>query len=187
MSRETGERLFGEKDNCYYVILGGAKEDEFISDLSKLGFDISFERSEASMSNTASMRDILNTVILGLSFMAIFMMGIIMTNLTNIFVSKRLKDIAIMRINGFSMKETMMYLARETIIINLIGIASGVVVGSTVAYIIIRMMEQPDMMLARSFSIPAWIIAVVLTALASLVINAIAFRKTKKLSLTDAK
>lgn len=187
MSRETGERLFGEKDNCYYVILDGAKEDEFISDLSKLGFDISFERSEASMSNTAAMRDILNTVILGLSFMAIFMMGIIMTNLTNIFVSKRLKDIAIMRINGFSMKETMMYLARETIITNLIGIASGVVVGSTVAYIIIRMMEQPDMMLARSFSIPAWIIAVVLTALASLVINAIAFRKTKKLSLTDAK
>ena len=187
MSRETREKLLGEKDNGYYVTLGSVNEDEFISELSKLDADISFERSEASMSGIASMRNILNIAILGLTFMAIFMMGIIMTNLTNIFVGKRLKDIAIMRINGFGLKETTMYLARETIITNVIGIVAGIIIGGGTAYTIIRIMETPDNMLVRSFSIPAWTIAVVLTTLASFAINAIAFRKVKKLSLTDAK
>ena len=43
------------------------------------------------------------------------------------------------------------------------------------------------MRLVRTFNVGAWAIAFSLTAISAVVINAIAFKKIKKLSLTDAK
>ena len=112
---------------------------------------------------------------------------VILTNLTNIFVRRRMKDLAIMRINGFSSREAIRYLLRETMITNIVGIVSGVGIGGVTAYAIIRLMEQPEVQLVRTFNVPAWAIAVGLTALFSFIINSFAFSKVKELKLTDAK
>ena len=76
---------------------------------------------------------------------------------------------------------------RETIITNVIGIVAGVGVGAPLGYVILKSMEQLDMRYIRTFSPLAWIIAVGLTLAASVLINAVAFRKVKKLSLIDTK
>ena len=189
MSKEMRDKTFGDgsSDNFYYVNLNGADITALKEAIKAISPEIGVEKADSSLKNVQTFKNLINSIILGLSFMAIFMMVMILTNLTNIFINKRLKDIAIMRINGFSLKETTKYLMRETIIMNVIGTALGVVLGSPIALLIQRTMEQVDMRYVRTFSPLAWGIAVGLTMIAAIIINSIAFRKIRKLSLTDAK
>ena len=186
MSKEARDAIFGIGDNGFYVMLNGADEEEFVKAINDSGVDVTVERGDAERENDQA-SNILDWSIFGLTFMAILMMFIILTNLTNIFVNKRLKDIAIMRINGFSHKETIRFLMRETVLTNAIGIIAGLLIGGNVAYLIVRMMEQLEIRYIRTFSFSSWAIAIGLTAISAVIISAISFRKIKKLSLTDAK
>lgn len=187
MSKEARDAILGYGDNCFFVNMNGADKESFISAINGSGIEVSVERGDVELASIGSFTGTLDLSILGLTFMSIMMMFIVLTNLTNIFVNKRLKDIAIMRINGFTKKETIRFLMRETVMTNAIGIAAGLIIGSNVAYLIVRMMEQPELRFIRSFSFTSWGIAIGLTAISAVIINAIAFGKVKKLSLTDAK
>lgn len=186
MSKEARDAIFGVGDNGFYVKLNGADEESFVKAINDSGVDVTVERGDAERENV-QVSNILDWSIFGLTFMAILMMFIILTNFTNIFVNKRLKDIAIMHINGFSHKETIRFLMRETVLTNAIGIIAGLLIGGNVAYLIVRMMEQLEIRFVRTFSFSSWAIAIGLTAISAVIISAISFRKIKKLSLTDAK
>ena len=187
MSKAARDAILGGGDNCFYVKLGGVGEESFVKAINESGVEVSVERGDAELDSVKTFSNILNVSMYGLTFMAILMMFIILTNLTNIFVNKRLKDIAIMRINGFSHSETIRFLMRETVMTNAIGIVAGLLIGSNVGYLIVRMMEQLEIRFVRTFSFSSWGIAIGLTALSAVAISAISFRKIKKLSLTDAK
>lgn len=187
MSKEARDAILGGGDNGFYVKLNGADEESFLKAISESGAEVSVEKVDAELDSVRTFSNILNMSMYGLTFMAILMMFIILTNLTNIFVNKRLKDIAIMRINGFSQKETIRFLMRETVMTNTIGIVAGLIIGSALSYLIVRMMEQLEIRFVRSFSFSSWAIAIGLTAISAVIISAISFRKLKKLSLTDAK
>ena len=187
MSKEARDAILGGADNCFYVNLGGAEEESFVEAINGSGIEVSVERGDAELVNITTATNILDLSVLGLSIMSILMMFIVLTNLTNILVNKRLKDIAIMRINGFSHSETIRFLMRETVLTNAIGIVAGLLIGSNVAYLIVRMMEQLEIRFVRTFSFSSWAIAIGLTAISAVIISAISFRKIKKLSLTDAK
>lgn len=189
MSNEARRNLLGADgaDNFRYINLNGADIDEVLTALDGVSENISLYRGQEIPGFMLSFMRIANAAIIGMSTVAILMAMIILMNLTSIFVNRRMKEIAIMRINGFGTKETMKYLIGETIITNVIGIGLGVGLGSIVGYVMERLTESADMMFDRSFSIPAWLIAVSVTALFSVIINAVGFKKTKKLNLTDAK
>ena len=189
MSNEARKALLEEDPtyDVYYINLGESDESLLLEKLGNVSDGVSFVRGDAALQRVESFSKIINIAILGLTFAAIFMAYVILTNLTNIFVRRRMKDLAIMRINGFSSREAIRYLLRETMITNIVGIVSGVGIGGVTAYAIIRLMEQPEVQLVRTFNVPAWAIAVGLTALFSFIINSFAFSKVKKLKLTDAK
>ena len=173
-------------NNCYYVILNGCNKTALETEISTISDNLYFEDANVAVERFGTLSLMLNTSILGLTFVAILMSLIILTNLMNIFISKKMKDLAIMRINGFSIKETRSYLMRETLIMNIVGLASGFILGSSVAYVIIRIMEQPETHLVRSISVIAWLIALVVEAVFSFAISSVVFRKVKKLKPTDA-
>jgi ABC-type antimicrobial peptide transport system permease subunit len=90
-----------------------------------------------------------------------------------------------MRINGFTVKELIGYLLRETAVTTVIGILLGVALGCGIGYYIVRSVELPYTQFDRSICVPAWLYAAGITALFAVVINAIALMKVKKLKLTD--
>lgn len=172
--------------NSYYVLLNGNDKKTFENEVSAVSENISFESGDNAREFMNTFSTIINVTIMGLTFVAILMSVIILTNLMNIFISKKKKDLAIMRINGFSVKEAISYLTREVVIMNVIGLASGIVLGGGIGYLIMRLMEQPGTQLVRTFSFAAWAIAIVVEAAFSIAITSIIFRKVKKLKPTDA-
>ena len=109
----------------------------------------------------------------------------ILTNLANIFRSRKKTELIIMRVNGFSIGQTIEYLARETVITTLAGLVLGVLSGALFTPILMQMMQQPDMQFYNIFHVKAWVIAAGLEIIFSLLINGVVFHKVRSFNLRD--
>jgi ABC-type antimicrobial peptide transport system permease subunit len=109
----------------------------------------------------------------------------ILSNLANIFLNRKKTELSVMRINGFSIKQTRGYLSKETFVTTAVGVMLGVLAGAVITPFIIKTMEQPDLQFIRSFHPVAWIAAVALEVLFAVVIYSLVFRKVKDLDFRD--
>ena len=177
--------IFGEKPvpNCLYVRKVSADADASV--MKKLPDGMIPEKADAFTSRFGTFMKLYNAVVIGLTLMSILLSFLILTNLTNIFVSRKKKELIIMRVNGFSLKEDIGYLMRETVVITALGLIVGVLGGFLVARLVIAMMEQPDVQLIRTPIFRAWVIAAALELLFAAVIDFLAFRKVKHYRLSE--
>jgi ABC-type antimicrobial peptide transport system permease subunit len=109
----------------------------------------------------------------------------ILLNITKMYVNQKTRELTIMRINGFTVKEVKRYLNTETIITSIIGILLGIGVGALMGYIVIRFIEMPHAQFVRTPFFLGWLISAAITAAFSIAINAFGTRKVKNLKLTD--
>ena len=65
------------------------------------------------------------------------------------------------------------------------GILFGILIGTGLAYRIVRTIEQSFLQVDRSPNYWAWLIAALMTLLFTVIVNAIALKKVKYLKLTD--
>lgn len=186
-SPEGYRNTFGEEPvyNCYYVKANGADITRLEGELLAVTEDVSFEEASAFATTFESVAFLYNIVVYVSTGIAILMSFMILTNLANIFLNRKKTELTVMRINGFSIKQTKGYLARETVVTTAIGIVLGVLLGSVAAPLIIKKMEQPDLQFIRTFHPAAWIVAVVLAVIFAVVINSLVFRKVRNLNLRD--
>lgn len=179
--------IFGEDPayNSYYVRTNGADINRLKADMFAITNDLSFEEADEFASKSESVSFLYNMVVILTTGIAILMSFMILTNLANIFLNRKKTELTVMRINGFSIKQTKGYLARETVVTTAAGLILGVIVGAIATPFIIMMQEQPDLQFIRSFHPLAWIAAVVMEALFAVLINSFVFRKVKDLNFRD--
>ena len=186
-SPEGYKHVFGSDapENCCLVRLNGADLEGLKSSLLAVNDDISFEVAEefAKKFETASL--LYNLIVIITTGIAILMSFMILSNLANIFLNRKKTELTVMRINGFSIKQTKGYLTRETVVTTAIGVVLGVVIGAIGTPLIIKAMEQPDLQFIRTFHVWAWVAAVALEILFAVVIYSVVFRKVKKLNFRD--
>ncbi len=187
VSPESYRKIFGEayEENCCYIKLNGADGQALKNKLMSVTDEISFEDTESLRGRFDGSSAMYNMIVCTTTVIAILMSFMILTNLANIFLSRKKTELIIMRVNGFSIRQTIGYLARETFIITLIGIALGVLAGFLTTPSLIHLMMQPDMQFDNVFHVKAWITAAILEIIFSLVINGIVFSKIKHLNLRD--
>lgn len=188
MSSGYYQALFGKpcEPNAFLVRWNGADKDALITQLQEetWGYEswMPYDGDRAAFeAATAS----INSVDALLIAIAAIMAGVVLLNLTNTFVMQKKRELIIMRINGFTVKELVGYLLRETAFTTVIGILLGVAAGCGIGYYIVRSVELPYTQFDRSIDLPAWLYAAGITALFAVVINAIALGKVKKLKLND--
>jgi len=187
MSRNGYEAVFGKKavDNVYMVHLNGADPAKMEKEILDILPEATIGTADKLHEGFVDIENSYNTVVLLLTGLAILMSIFVLANLTNIFVSRRRKELVIMRVNGFSMKQCIGYLIRETLTTTLLGFAIAIGLGGLIAYFLVRLIEQPDAMLNRSFMPMCWIAAILLEGLFATCINAFVFRKVRKIKVTD--
>ena len=186
-SDDAYESLFNEKleNNCYYVKLNGADYNSIAKELSAVTDTIAIERADSYLARLNSTIGLYNLMVVIMTGMAILMSFMILTNLSNIFLTRKKKELIVMRINGFSISQTINYLAKETVLTTLIGVALAVILGGFLGTFFVRMFEHTDTMFARGFDVKGWAIAAVLECLFSFIINFFVFRKVKKLNFRE--
>lgn len=88
-----------------------------------------------------------------------------------------------MRVNGFSMKQVIGYLIRESAFTTTVGIVLSVAIGIPFSKQMIRSLSNPSVTLSDAIVPMAWVISVMLSILFAAAINAISFRKVGKTPL----
>jgi ABC-type antimicrobial peptide transport system permease subunit len=180
-------KFFGEEykpDSCF-VLLNGADLQQVKHALLEVSDDISFEDSDDYNSSMDTVSALYNIIVYVTLIIAIFMSFMILTNLANIFLARKKNELIVMRINGFSVKQTKGYLAKEAILTTMIGLALGVIVGSLLSPFAIKMLEPADLQFDRSYHVTAWILAAGIEGVFALIIYSSIFRKIKDLNLKD--
>ena len=188
MSSGCYRNLFAKdsEPNAFLVRLNGTSEDALFDLLHSVAGYEQYRPSDGFRSLFKAATAVMNAVVLLFIFMAAVMAGVVLMNLTNIYIMQKRRELTIMRINGFTVGETISYVARETVVTTVLGILLGIVLGSVIGYRIVRALEQPFVQFDRSVSVVAWLIGAAMTILFTVIINVIVLRKVKNLKLTDA-
>ena len=187
MSPEYYKQVFDEDItyNRFFVRTGNANAADLEKQLKKIdGFEgiTPFDDDRSLVEASNSMVD---SVVVLFIVIAAVMALVVQLNLTNMYINGKKRELIIMRINGFTVKEVKRYVLRETVLTTILGIIFGIGIGSAIAYRIIRILEQAFFRFDRRINIIAWIIAAALTVIFTVIVNAIALRKTKTMKLTD--
>ena len=186
MSKNAYKDTFGEEveANAFWVKtdIGSEKLEELVSNVRGFQNIVSAKNTEKTYRD---MTRVITVVTLTLIVAAALMGYFVLMNLINMYLNKKKRELTIMRVNGFTTKEVTRYVAGESVVTTVLGILLGLIVGSGFAYLITRLIEQPQYGLMRSVDYGAWLISAILTAVFAFVINKIALRKVKTLKLSD--
>lgn len=185
-SKEAYRQIFNEEaeNNCYFVRLNKNGFDAVSDQLSGIEH-ITIEKADSYKQAFENAIGLFNIIIILMTLMSVMMSFMILTNLANIYITRKKKELIVMRINGFSIKETIRYLAKETVLTTALGTVLALIMGYFLGIVPIHVLEQPDAQFVRAFNLKAWIIAIVLESLFSLIINSMVFRKVKKLNFRE--
>ena len=123
------------------------------------------------------------TVVMG--FAAAMMAYFVLLNLTNMYLNRKKKELVVMRINGFTVKEVIRYVAMESIFTTVGGILIGLVFGSVLGDWIVRSIEQPQICFFHQIDFPGWIWSALITLIYAAGISFLALRKVPKYKLYD--
>lgn len=185
-SKEAYSQIFNEEvtDNCYFVRLNRNNYDTVSRQLSDIKH-ISIEKADSYKQAMENAIGLFNIIIILMTLMSVLMSFMILTNLANIYITRKKKELIVMRINGFSIKETIRYLAKETVLTTVLGAVLALIMGYFLGIVPIHVLEQPDAQFIRSFNVKAWIIAIVVESVFSMIINSMVFRKVKDLNFRE--
>lgn len=81
----------------------------------------------STMKSIDDMMNLLNYVVIVLIVSAGLLAFVVLYNLANVNISERIRELATIKVLGFYDKEVYDYVARETVILTIIGIALGLV------------------------------------------------------------
>ena len=187
VSPNTYQKLFNQEveNNCFYILKDGLDTNALKDEIHKVSTEISFEIPHDTVYRAKEATNLYDIIMIVLTAMAVMMSFMILTNLANIYVTRKKKELIVMRINGFSIKQTINYLAKETIFTTLFALVIGTLIGMPISRYAIMIMEQPDIQFARDISIFVWIFAIILEGLLAFAINYFTFRKVKDLNFRE--
>lgn len=187
ISSEAYETQFGEnnKVNTFYVRCGSVPENELREKLSAISEDIVFEEAYKYAENAKLVKQLCTTLAAITVAVSMCMSIFILINLTNIQVERRLGELLIMRVNGFSQRQVIGYLLRESIFITCLGISMGIAIGVPFTSVLIKSFEGVRSMYIRTPYVWVWVVSVLFNVLFAALIDFISFRKIKDVPLTN--
>ena len=189
LSEETYETVFSAPPaaNTLLVRLNGKDLDALLALLRDRFPGMAVSRIDAMPPLFSGLTDAFNALIYVMITLSVIMSFFVLLNLVNIFVGRRQNELIIMGINGFSMKEQIGYLMRESVATTVAGLGIGTFIVALITESLVRIIEAPDTMCDRSVNGSALVIAIAVEALFALLINLFAFRTVKHLGTEDLK
>ncbi len=148
------------------------------------GYD-AIKRSDYLRQVFNSYSDLIIIMVFILIGAAAAMSAVILTNLVNICILQKKRELTIMRVNGFTTKEVKNYVSLEAIFTTAAGVVLGTVVGLLQILNIMPALGKSYTHFITTPDIPAIILSAAITALFTVVIYRITLRKVKDLKLTD--
>ncbi|MBQ3865620.1 MAG: FtsX-like permease family protein [Clostridia bacterium] len=177
--------LFGDayRVNEYFVKSGGRDENAVKDALLQEKSFIQLTTKAEMSARVEVMARTMNITIVVMIVMATILAAVVLLNLVKMQINRKKRELTVMRINGFTIRETANYILKENAILTFVGIALGIVVGAVEARINLAAVENIKMQMIRQVSVPACLISAVITLFFAAAVNYLALRQIKRLEL----
>ncbi len=129
--------------------------------------------------------DAINLVIVICLVLSAVMALLVLLNQIVMHINRKSRELAVMRINGYTMKETKAYVYKDNIILTILGLIIGSGFGTLLSYVVIRVIETGASRYVRTPNLLACLYACAVGALFAIIVNFIALRKIEHLNLTN--
>ena len=127
-----------------------------------------------------------NAVVWVLIIAAALLAFVVLYNLTNINITERTREIATLKVLGFTPRETNGYIFRETILLTIIGALVGCVLGIGMESFVVVTAEVDEMMFGRDIHLLSFAIAFVLTIAFSFIVSLAMRPKIKAINMVES-
>ncbi len=111
---------------------------------------------------------------------------VVLSNLTNVNISERERELATFKVLGFTQKEINMFIYKENMVLTLIGSLLGIPLGILLHRYLILLVEFDFVMFGRNVHFISFVIAIVLTLLFSMVVNFFMAKKLNKIQMVES-
>ncbi|MCD7981216.1 MAG: hypothetical protein LUF32_02700 [Clostridiales bacterium] len=180
MSDSYYEEIMGEEpDGCVFLLKG--EIDDLYEEVRDMdGFMFLKDNSEYVQDGGS-----VNMVIAICLVLSATMALMVIMNQIVMYINKKSRELAVMRINGYTLKDTKAYVYKDNIVLTAIGLILGSGVGVLLSYIVIRIFELEAKRFVRTPNLRACLYSCAVGALFVLIVNLIALRRIDRLNLTD--
>ena len=111
---------------------------------------------------------------------------VVLYNLSNVNISERKREIATIKVLGFTRKEVDAYVNRETILLTIIGSLIGLIVGIGLHHLIMNLAEMDDIMFGRTINSISFVISFVMTLGFNAIINIFMHKKLNHIQMVES-
>ena len=187
LSPQGYEEIFGTapQTNCYFVKTGGMTINTLREKLAGVEGVQKVNDAWAERHMIEQFTAALNYVVWLMLFIAGMMACFIVANFTMTYIQRKTRELTIMRINGFSVRECTRYVAVDLVVTTVLGIALGLVLGKYLGHAILMTTETPYIQMIREDAVQPFLFSALITGGFSLLTNSFALQKIKKLKLSD--
>ncbi|MBQ9041741.1 MAG: ABC transporter permease [Eggerthellaceae bacterium] len=132
------------------------------------------------------MLDLMGTIILVVIALSAALAFVVLYNLTNINIDERVREIATLKVLGFTRGEVNAYIFREIIIMALIGALIGCVIGVPLTLYIAQAAETPQMMFGRDIAPASYVLSFVITMVFAAIVAFTMRGKLAKVNMVES-
>ena len=181
------EKAFGAvpEPNCIFVKTQGMPLDTLRQKLAGAA-------GLVKVSDAAAERNVIEQFTASLNFVVWLMLAIagvmacfIVANFTVTYIQRKTGELTLMRINGFRVRECVLYAAADLVVTTILGTLLGLLLGGFAGHAILRTTETPYIQMIRESAPQSYLYSALITCGFSLLTNSVVLRRIKNLKLSD--
>lgn len=190
MSPALYESTMGEAPSYATLLANVAEGDDvrevFSDDVLAMDGVKTVTYNDETINSYRSMLKSVDSVVVVLVVAAALLAFVVLYNLTNINITERVREIATLKVLGFTPHEVNAYIYRETMLLSLIGAFVGLFLGIAMEGYVVITAEVDQVMFGREIHTLSFIIAFALTMLFSVIVTLAMKLKLKKIDMVES-
>ncbi len=177
-------------DSNYLIIkttdLDEQEEAALASELIETGKIVSIQFVSSVSSAYITLVGNMNLIVIVVIMFAAILALVVIFNLMNINISERQREIATLKVLGYSTYEVHGYISRETFILTILGIGVGIGVGFGLHRFIASIIDTNGIMAGRHISWLSYVLTIVITLGFAIVVDLCFIPHYKKISMVES-
>ena len=189
VNASTLENQWGEAPEnqmAYVTIPEGADAYSAGARISGLDGVMSVSVNEELASMVGGMMQALDLVVMVVVFCAALLAVVVLYNLTNININERIREIATIKVLGFTATETGMYVFKENLALCGMGTVLGLLMGKLLLAFVIDQIRIDFVWFRAKLLLPSYIWSVILTILTALLVDLFFYFRLEKINMAEA-
>ena len=185
ISKKLYKQIFNE-DITYNMIAANNNKTTKAKDILNTDLVMTINFSEDLKESANKEIKGLNNIVILIVVVSSLLALTVLYNLTSINISEREREIATLKVLGFTGRESNEYIYRETLVIVIFGIIIGLIIAVPLHQIITGFIEGDDMMFLKTIKPLSFVYPSLLTLLFALIMQLITYFKLKKINMIES-